>query len=54
MKYICKKCGTVNKERWRANPQRGTYTTVKCECGAKGISDWYYDIEGFTKQKEVG
>ena len=52
MKYNCLKCGGITKGIFKENPQRGTYTKVKCKCGNKGLSTWYYDIDGFEKIKE--
>jgi hypothetical protein len=47
--YQCKKCGKLVKGQRACTPARGDYARAKCECGNKGVSDWHYVIEGFTK-----
>lgn len=47
--YQCKKCGKFVKGKNRCNASRGDYTTAKCKCGNKGISNWHYMINGFNK-----
>lgn len=47
--YICVKCGKETPGKYKENLQRGSYMAVKCECGNKGLSDWYYNIKGFVK-----